>query len=261
MSRIGNLELGSEGESNYGGERRERMATKDEAWYLAAAQAALEEGDFEPALRHYGKAIEHHPSHPEGWIGQVKMLIELGQFSEAKLWADKALERFPNEPELMAAKGVALARTGDLDGGLAYSDSAFGERGESPYLWLSRGDILLSRKESRASYCFEKLSNLQPHSWFWRWMAARVHYFHRQFALGLKWAHDALDLDASHAAAWLQLALCQQELGLGAAAKTSMEQARQLNPRNPDIEQALSHWQSPGLWKRVGGWLRHRSLS
>jgi tetratricopeptide (TPR) repeat protein len=261
MSRIGNLELGPEGEGRNQSKFRERIATKDETWYLAAAQTALEEGDFELALRHYGKAIECLPAHPDGWIGQVKMLLELDQTSEAKLWADKALERFPNESELLAAKGVALARGGDLDGAMAYSDSAFGLQGESPYLWLSRGDILLARQEARADYCFQKLCGIEPHNWFWRWMAARVYFFHHQFALGLKWAREALDLDASHGVAWFQLALCQQELGLGGAAKTSIEQARQLNPLDPVIERALRQWQSPGLWKKLRGWLHQRGVS
>ena len=84
------------------------------------------------------------------------MLIELGEFREAKLWADKALERFPNEPELLAAKAVALARSGDLQGALSFSDASIEERGDTPYVWLARGDVLLARAEARADYCFEK---------------------------------------------------------------------------------------------------------
>jgi tetratricopeptide (TPR) repeat protein len=77
------------------------------------------------------------------------MLIELGEFREAKLWADKALERFPNEPELLAAKAVALGRSGDLQGALAFSDASIEERGDTPYVWLARGDVMLARAESR----------------------------------------------------------------------------------------------------------------
>ncbi len=256
MSRFGNLELGPEEESRNQSGFSGRMAAKDETWYLTAAQTALEVGDFELALRHYGKVIECQPAHVEGWAGQVKMLIELGQYGEAKLWADKALEHFANEPELLAAKGVALGRLGDLDGALAYSDSAFAEHGESAYLWLARGDVLLSRKEARADFCFQKMGAIDPHHWLWRWLAARVHYFHRQFALGLKWAQEALALDGGKAVIWFQLALCQQELGLATAAKASISQARQLNPHSTSIEHALQEWQSPSLWKRLGGWLR-----
>jgi tetratricopeptide (TPR) repeat protein len=261
MSRFSNLELRSEGDAEHRGEFRERIVTKDAAWYLTAAQTAWEEGDFELALRHFGKVIESNPALPEGWSGQVKMLIELGQLGEAKLWADKALERFPNEPDLLAAKGVALARNGDLDGAMAYSDSSFSERGESAYLWLARGDVLLSRKEPRADYCFQKMSSLEPRNWFWRWMAARVHYFHRQFALGLKMAQEALNLDASHGMAWLELAACQQELGLGGASRESLEQARQLSPRDPQIERALAGWQKSGWWEKLRGWWRQRNSS
>src|SRR3989449_10002154 len=101
------------------------------------------------------------------------MLIELGEFREAKLWADKALERFPHEPELLAAKAVALGRSGDLQGALAFSDSSIEERGDTPYVWLARGDVMLARKEQRADYCFEKALLLAPRDWFIGWLAAR----------------------------------------------------------------------------------------
>jgi tetratricopeptide (TPR) repeat protein len=85
------------------------------------------------------------------------MLIELGEFKEARLWADKALENFPDESELLAAKAVALARSGDLQGALAFSDSSIEARGETPYIWLARGDVLLARRESRADFVLKRL--------------------------------------------------------------------------------------------------------
>src|SRR5882757_10617886 len=94
------------------------------------------------------------------------MLIELGEFREAKLWADKALERFPQWPELLAAKAVALGRSGDLDSALAFSDASIEERGDTPYVWLARGDVLLARAESRANYWFEKALLLAQNDWF-----------------------------------------------------------------------------------------------
>ena len=150
MSRFVNLELGGEAEKN--SRPTQRALVKDEAYYCNEARAAFENGNFEMALRYYSKVLEFNPQHAEAWTGQVRMLIELGEFREAKLWADKALERFPREPELLAAKGVALGRSGDLQGALAFSDASIEERGDTPYVWLARGDVLLARREQRADY-------------------------------------------------------------------------------------------------------------
>jgi Flp pilus assembly protein TadD len=83
---------------------KQRPLVKDEAFFLAEAKVAFENGQFAGALRAYAKVLEFNPRNPVAWTGQVRMLIELKEFHEAKLWADKALEKFPNEPELLAAK-------------------------------------------------------------------------------------------------------------------------------------------------------------
>ena len=147
MSRFGNLELGGRSEDQPQQEQQPSLV-KDEAYYLGEARAAFENGSFEQALRFYSKVLEFNPQNAVAWTAQVRMLIELGEFREAKLWADKALERFPNEPELLAAKAVALGRSGDLQGALAFSDASIEERGDTPYVWLARGDVMLARRES-----------------------------------------------------------------------------------------------------------------
>jgi len=135
--------------------------------------------------------LEFNPANAIAWTGQVRMLIELGEFREAKLWADKALETFPSDPELLAAKAVALARAGDLSGALAFSDAAIEERGNTPYVWLARGDVLLARKEKRAASCFERALALAPGQWFWAWLASRIYFYYDQFATALKLAQQA----------------------------------------------------------------------
>ncbi len=159
------------------------------------------------------------------------MLIELGEFREARLWADKALERFPHEPELLAAKAVALGRSGDFQGALAFSDASIEERGDTPYVWLARGDVLLAREEARADYCFEKALLLAPGDWFVAWLAARIRYYYKQFVLALKLLQQAVDLNAAHFLLWLELGQCQQALGLIGPASNSFTQAQQLNPQ------------------------------
>jgi tetratricopeptide (TPR) repeat protein len=254
MSRFANLEFGEESDHGSG---LSKSLVKDEAYYVAEAQTAFEEGQFETALRLYSKVLEHNPQNAAAWTGQVRMLVELGELKEAKLWADKALERFPNEAELLAAKAVALARGGDLQGALSFSDAAIEERGDTPYVWLARADVLLARKETRADYCFEKALLLAPRNWLIAWLAARIRFYYEQFALALKLIQQALEWNAGHFLLWLEFGRCQEALGMVGAARHSFTQAQQLRPQCRDAALALSRlagggWPSrwKGFWRR-----------
>src|SRR5574340_571044 len=99
MSRFVNLELGRGSEDQ---SPPKKALVKDEGYYRAEAKAAFENGEFEPALRLYGKVLEFNPNDAAAGTGQVRMLVELGQCHDASQWADKALERFARDPELLA---------------------------------------------------------------------------------------------------------------------------------------------------------------
>jgi tetratricopeptide (TPR) repeat protein len=252
MSRFINLELGGESEDQ--SQEQQTALVKDEAYYLNEARAAFENGNFEQALRFYSKVLEFNPQNAAAWTAQVRMLIELCEFREARLWADKALERFPREPELLAAKAVALARGGDLQGALAFSDASIEERGDTPYVWLARGDVLLARAEHRADYCFEKALLLAPRDWFVAWLGARIRLYYRQFVLALNLLQQAIEWNAGHFLLWLECGQCQQALGLVGAAKHSFLQAQQLKPNCHETHLALLRLAQTGFWKRVRGW-------
>lgn len=255
MSRFVNLEFGDEqGDHSHDGVP---PLAKDEAHYFNGARAAFEQGNFEPALRLYSKVLEFNPQNAAAWTGQVRMLIELGEFREAKLWADKALEKFPHEPELLAAKAVALGRSGDLQTALACSDASIEERGDTPYIWLARGDVLLARQEARADYCFEKALALVPKDWFVTWLAARIRFYYEQFAVALKLIQQALELNTGHFLLWLELGRCQLALGLTGPARHSFLQAQQLHPHHPDVARAFRDLANVGGISKFFGWWRH----
>ncbi|MEI6567768.1 MAG: tetratricopeptide repeat protein [Verrucomicrobiota bacterium] len=246
MSRFVNLELGGteDGDHLISG----TVAVKDEVHYAGEARKAYENGNFEQGLRNYSKVLEFNPSNVSAWAGQVRMLIEVGEFREAKLWADKALERFPNEPELLAAKAVALGRSGDLDTALAFSDASIEERGDTPYIWLARGDVLLARQEGRADYCFEKAIMLSPRDWFVAWLAGRLRSYHKQFAQALKFLQKALELNATHFLLWVEIGICQERLGLLQPAAQSYAQARELDPGNREATMGVSRISNTSVW-------------
>ena len=247
MSRFGNLELGGESESQW--QQEQKPPAKDEAYYFGEARAAFESGDFEQALRFYSKVLEYNPQNSAAWTAQVRMLVELGEFREAKLWADKALERFPQFPELLAAKAVALARSGDLQGALAFSDASIEERGDTAYIWLARGDVMLARKEHRADYRFEKALLLAPKDWFIAWLASRIRFYYGQFVFALKLLQQAVEWNTGHFLLWLELGQCQQTLGFIGLAENSFTQAQQLNPQCGEADLALAQLSQTGFWR------------
>lgn len=251
MSRFVNLEFEDGSDNQLLPEQK--TLVKDEVYYLAEARTAFEAGNFEKGLRFYSKVLEYNPKNAVAWTGQVRMLIELREFREAKLWADKALERFPDEPELLAAKAVALGRSGDLQGALAFSDASIEERGDTPYVWLARGDVLLARAESRADYCFEKALLLAPHDWFIAWLAARIRFYYEQFVLALKLIQKAVEMNPGNFLLWLEQGHCQQAIGLVGAAEISFTQAQQLNPHSQEANKALQLISEEGIWGRIRG--------
>ncbi|HEV2454830.1 MAG TPA: tetratricopeptide repeat protein [Verrucomicrobiae bacterium] len=254
MSRFGNLEFGGQEEQG----RESTPVAKEEAWQMAQATAAFENGDFEQALRFYSKVLEYNPQNATAWTAQVRMLIELEEYQEAKLWADKALEKFPTWPELLAAKAVALARGGDLQAALAFSDASIEERGDTPYIWLARGDILLARKEQRADYCFDKAMLLAPKDWFIALLAARIRFYYEQFVLAMNLLQQAIEWNASHFTLWLELGCCQQAIGLLNPARVSFTHARQLNPDCREAELALVRLSRTGPLARLRGWIKEK---
>jgi len=254
MSRFSNLEFGENHEREVW---HDTVSASDEARLLAEAEGTFRAGYFEPALRLFGRVLESNPRSAPAWGGQVRMLLELGEVAEAKVWADKALDHLPDEPELLAAKGVALARGGDTDAALAFSDASIRGQGETPYLWLARGDVLLARREKRADYCFAKALAAAPRDWLWPWLASRAHLVHRQFALALKLARQALALEAGAAVIWLQLGRCQLALGLAEEAQQALAQAMQLDPVCPDAVSMRDQLGQSGAWQNLlGRWRR-----
>lgn len=252
MSRFSSLEFSQNNEGDF----RPQEIVKDESFYFGEAKQAFENGLFEQALRSFSKVLEFNPQNVGAWTGQVRALIELGEFPEAKLWADKALEKFPDEPELLAAKSVALGRTGDLKAALAFSDASIEERGDTPYIWLARGDVLLARAEKRAEYCFQKAIAFSPTDWVARWLASRIHSFYKKFSIALKFAQEALNLNAGNAAIWIQAGNCQNALGLIVMAENSFNQARQLNPHSVEAEMALTQLSRAGFFSKFAGRVR-----
>lgn len=253
MSRFGNLEFDAEPRS----ESAPRLE-RDEGYWLETARESFQRAEFESALRSYARVLEYNPKNVQAWTGQVRVLIELGEYEEAKVWANKALEQFPTAPELLASKAVALGRLGDHENALAFSDASVEERGDSAYIWLARGDVLLGHRASKADYCLERAISMAPGDWVMAWLVARVRMYYRQFAAALRVIQTAVELAPGEFVVWVTCGECQTALGLPDRARISFTQAIQLNRDCAAAHQALRALSERGLMARVFGWFRER---
>jgi tetratricopeptide (TPR) repeat protein len=246
MSRFKNLELGGQDH-----EHRVPSETRSAQYYLREAEKSFFEADFEAALRAYGKVLEFQPDEPAAWVGQVRMLIELKDFEQAKSLADRANQHLPNHPEILAARAVALARERQIEAALAFSDAAVEAGPETAFVWLARGDVLLASGNSQSEFCFQRAIALSPGSWLTHWLASRIHFVYEKFSLALKYAQQALALDAAQSPVWLQLGRCQEALGLSVPAQNSFAQALQLNPNSSAAKLAQAGAGSSSLFHRL----------
>jgi hypothetical protein len=72
---------------------------------------------------------------------------------------------------------------------------------------------------------------------------------------------QALESRATHFLLWLEAGRCQQELRLVNAARLSLNQARQLNPRCREAELLLIRLDQTGPLQQLWGWIRERFRS
>lgn len=251
MSRFRSLEFDSgSGQRPVPG----RDTARDADYYIAEANRAFAEGEFEKALQRFSRALEENPQSAPAWSGQARAFIELERYGEASAWADKALSVVPDDSDVLSAKAVALARQGDPDTAMAISDAGL-ERQETAgvYPWLSRGEVLLCRGEEAAVFCFEKAQSLSENDWFTLWLIARVRIRQGQHAIALGVLQRALESHAAHFGLWFQRGECEAVLGYVESARVSLRRALELRPGSIEARQALLALDSSGWRRRIAG--------
>jgi tetratricopeptide (TPR) repeat protein len=231
-------------------------ANRDDAYYMAQAEAHFRGGRFEKALRLYSRALEYDPNLHAGWLGQLRMLVELGELNEAVVWAGKGLDIHRDNPELLSAKAVATARRGDPAKGLEFSDLAMQKQASSVYVWLARGEVLLADGQQAADKCFQKSVAEAKGDWFASALVSRVHHHWRRDTAALVWANAAVEKDATKALAWACRGDAEMGLGLLGMAKSSYLKACSLDRECEPARKGLETLAFAGFFARVAAWFR-----
>ena len=201
----------------------------DAVKYFEMADNAYWNGDYEPALRYYSKALGENPELETAWLGQVMCLIRLREYKEALLWVDKAMDKFPKSDELLGAKAIVHARLKDSESALNFADAAISSRKNSTFLWLARGDALYKINPKNAGYCINKALEMGKKDWRVWVSAGDASRENARFREALKYYLKAADLNHQNARTWLMIGLCRFELGLSGH-QDAFKQAIEIRP-------------------------------
>jgi len=231
----------------------------DEVVCLERGDRCFREEAYERALYSYSRALRYQVNLERAWVGQVRCLLAMDENAEADLWADRGLSRFPNSADLLAAKALALSRAKGTTAGMRFSDRALETGGGGDFVWLSRGEIMLTaRSEEAAMRCFAKAVEAAGNDW-------HCHYIIGQMLLGagdpvraLRCFTDAARCDSTQPRPWIQAAACHQAMGQVDAAQAALYRALQLNPGDRNVRRSLQELQRVGPLRRLWRALRGR---
>jgi tetratricopeptide (TPR) repeat protein len=163
MGRFAKLEMGS---SPAQADQSAVTPDLDEQQCLSTGADKFRSGFYEDAIAEYSRALQFNRDLASAWVGQIRCLLGSYEYAEAATWCDRALERFANTPDLLACKGLALTYLGDSTGP-KYLDLAIEMRTPSEWVWLARGQSLLTRKngDTNAARCFLKALESSGGDW------------------------------------------------------------------------------------------------
>jgi len=195
--------------------QQDKWPDLDEMQCLAIAKRHFFAGDYETALSAFSRTLRFNKDLAEGWSGQIECLIELGEYPEAAIWCDRSLERFRDHPDLLALKGLALALDGKFAAGMEYADGAVKLRSPSPLVWVTRGRIMLLKRQSIASAhrCFQKAMELTSDKWETATLIGRYYNRVNLFAYALPPLREAFRKGGETPPILYELSICLEGLG------------------------------------------------
>ncbi len=226
-------------------------SSHDEEEWLRRADEHRRRGLYENALRYYSRALELNKALPQGWLGQVQMLVLLEEFPEAELWARKSLEIFRGHGDLMAGRAQALARIGDRVKAGELSDAALKQEGQSAYRWMVRGELLVAGRDGVDRHCFDKAVQADP-DWLVPLEIALTYLAHDLPGRAQTRARQAVVAAPDQFHAWYVLGRCEQAQGLDRSAERSFRRCLELSPNHIEAERRLAELAEPG-WSLTRG--------
>lgn len=228
-----------------GGERKPEIqflpleVEKDANYYLTLADRKFYEGYFEPALRDYSTALRYDRGAIPAWVGQVRALLAMYELNEASVWSDKALSLFPRSADILAAKAHVLNKLDKSKAALPYSDTSLGYEPSSEYVWLVRGDILLSLRQIKtADYCLKKVLE-SSQRWQLLLQIGIIYLDHRRYPEAGSFISKSASVNTTNAFIWFKLGQSYRGMHLKSTARIYYQKALDLRHNYQEAEKSM----------------------
>lgn len=226
---------------------------------LGEAQRAHERGDFEKALRVYGRCLQRDRVLAPAWLGQVRVLLDMGQFEEAETWVEQAGKVTGEVPAILALRSVVMSRRGKLDEARAWSDRAMKDASDAPETWLARAEVIYaSRNERVARTTLDKAHERCPGGAA-ALRCGEVALEAGDFVAARQWLERAARALPDSPLVALRRGVMEAREGHADAARQHLQRALVLNPALVAAKLAIEHLDrgSPvtALWTRAKRWL------
>lgn len=271
MGRFSKLETGvpaapsaNQGETAFPKVRRQAKETEaprdpdyDQGHYIAEAETAFYEGEYQKALRLYSRAMQVDQSSIEPWIGQVLCLVELKQNREAAVWALRSLELFPEDPRLISVQGLTYALNGTIKRALACSDYAISQPvPASAFVWAVRGHILSLADNQNAGFCFDKAMEVrQKEDWRTPLKIGLLLLGEKKWSRAAEFLQVAAQVNPRSPYIWKKLGYAKERLGMSQPALEAYQAALHLNVADREAEDCIARLTNTALpvrlWRRL----------
>lgn len=215
-------------------------------------------GNFEKSIKYYSKSLQLENSRIDAWIGQINALIAIRQYKEADLWAGQGLMLFPENADLIALRGVTYALKGFLKRAIGSSDFSL-NKGNSPTVWISRGEILLIAQNKNSFFCFEKAMELGgSNDWKIPMQIGMIFHRHRMYSSALKYLTKAGSFNSTNFYLWYLIARCNYHLDFKEKANAAVKRAIEINPNFSLSKNTLKEINRFSLFRQIKNIFKRR---
>lgn len=197
-------------------------------------------GNYENAVKYFSKSLQLDNTKVDAWVGQVFALLNMREYREADLWAKQGLMLFPENGDLLAIKASVYANKGFLNQAIGASDYSL-EKGQSPNVWICRGEVLLYAKNKNSFFCFEKaLETAGAENWQVPMKIGMLFFRHKIPSTALKYLTKACNANPNNYYLWYLISRCNYLLKYKEKAIEAVKRSLSINPNYKDSQKFKS---------------------
>ncbi|OCT87095.1 Bardet-Biedl syndrome 4 protein homolog [Xenopus laevis] len=201
---------------------------------ITLGRIQLQEGDVEGAIKTFMQALQLSPENTELLTTLGLLYLQNGLFQKAFEYLGNALTYDPSNYKGILAAGCMMQSHGDYDVALSKYRVAASSVPESSPLWNNIGMCFYGKKKYVAAIsCLKRALYLSPFDWRVLYNLGLVHLSMQQYASAFHFLSAAISLHHGNAGLYMLLAVALTYLDDIENAKSSYQQAANLDQTDP----------------------------